>query len=199
MQNDTEPGAKSGVTIERQEHFDNADRALGLNRRVPPARYREIAFSQPVVADRPVVALPPAAEGYRPELAGKSPDEIAEILARDEATRDDRDSKNLDRLMREHPGGKSTSHSSGSSRRPKRPGPRPDRTKQSVVDAEIPAPYRPHCIAGRVSSHAAAGLKSQGTSVGEMMNELGEALYVGVAWYEIAQILRELAERRRIA
>lgn len=194
---------RHGVTIERQAHFDDPDAALNLRRRssVPKLRAGEMPENTAVATDakgRPIAVLPDTSGDCDPEIYGKSPDEIAEILERRQRAEEDHAS--TDAIMREFPGkGESLPHSSAGRRKYHRPKPAPDFTSRPIDDFEGPTKYRPHQVGGRVSTPARHGLLAAGTSVGEMLDTLGETLQVGVPWREIEWALKELAEKQRAA
>lgn len=159
-------------------------------------KYRD-AVPTASAGGRPVVVLPPATNGYRPELVDKSPDEMAQILEREDVARDEH--FDVEREMRKAPGGRVQGSHSGSSRSPKKPRPPVDHTKCSIVDIEKDAHYRPHTISGRVCTAARQGFAQQATSIGEMIDVLGETLQVGVPWTRIEYVLRGMANEQRIA
>jgi hypothetical protein len=194
---------KRGVTVDRQNYFDNADAALNLDRQ-PKLRYREVNLdseTRVAVADepqdekgRPLVALPERSTDCDAALAGRSPDEMVEILA----TRDDdRDANNIERLMQEFPGkSDGTRRSSGSSgRKHRKPRPAFDHTKGMIQDLRDVGENRPHPVAGRISTQALAGITDQASrdvNAGTMLDAIGKTLHAGVSWATIDFILGEL-------
>ena|GEM_PF-6912545 len=139
---------------------------------------------------RAIVALPDQSTDADPELVGKSPEQIIEILERRRAERDA--NPNIDKLMREAPGGRTDGGGSSGGRRRRAPAPRPDHTKQSVVEIEM-RDLRPCTVAGKVSVEANEGLYGEGNpSVGEMLETIGRALSRGVRWQQIARAVERL-------
>ncbi len=157
----------------------------------------ELGLDHAYTKGRPIVSLPPATTGYDPDLVGKSPTEMAEHLQRRE---DDRDGNNYKKLMEEVPGGKTPgSHSSSSGKRRRKQGSGGGISTQNVP-FDGTGVVRPHPMAGRVSDRAKHGIeRERHTSVGEMLNVLGETLEDGVSWAQVEYTLRELSQRKRIA
>lgn len=189
-----------GVTRDREEFFDNPDLALQLNRR-PAERYREVnldcelrrAAGDDAGQDekgRPIVALPDTATDYDPELVGKSPEEMAEILK----GRSEAEDQNTARVMQQYPGHSEgvRHHGSNSGKRKQKPRPRVDHTKAAIEDVGEVAEKRPHPVAGRVSTEALAGLQAQPVNVGNILDAIGRKLYAGVSWAKIEFMLGDL-------
>jgi hypothetical protein len=204
---------KRGVTVDRQAYFDNADAALDLDRQ-PRPRYHEISLdSEPHRGapdgepqdekGRPIVTLPDRNTDCDADLAGKSPDEIVEILER---RGDDRDGNNVERLMQEFPGKSdgTLGSSSSSGKRHRKPRPPFDHTKATVQDLRDVGENRPHPVAGRVSTQALAGIgkyASRDVNVGTMLDALGRTLHAGASWATVEFLLAELRlpeEKRRV-
>jgi hypothetical protein len=159
-----------GVTVDRQAFFDDADAALDLSRRARP-RYREVSLdSEPRRAKvdepqdekgRPIVALPDRSTDCDAELAGKSPDEIVEIL---EARTDDRDANNVERLMQQFPGQTDGARRSSSSSGKKRRKPRPpvDHTRRaSATFRTLARTARTRLPAASVRRHSRGSASTQ--------------------------------------
>ncbi len=140
---------------------------------------------------RKIVALPPSTDGYRPDLVDKSPAEMAEILAADEASRADRQSEDGERLMREVPGGPTGAHGSSSGRRRARKPGTYDRTEPII--ASEPTELRPNVISARVSMLAYRGIyRADNPSPGEMIEVLGIAIAMA-GWQAVASALQSCA------
>lgn len=191
-----------GVTLERKEFFDDADAALGIDRRTA-ARYREVNLDSEqhrasIVnaphdeKGRPIVTLPERATDCDPDLVDKSPEEMAEILA----SRSEADDSNISQIMQEYPG-KSDGfkhHSSSSGKKHRKPRPAFDHTKASIHDAaDTVAVSRPHPVCGRISTEALVGLKAQTQSAGSILDVIGKALYAGASWAKIEFVVSGLA------
>lgn len=192
------------IDVRSLDYTDDSSSALGLSHSASGRRifsrssFTEHAITRAPHKDAQLVVLPEPGNDCRADLVGKSPDEMAEILARTDADRDAR--FDTEREMQTVPGGRDPrSHSSSGGRKHSKPHPRPDFTGRPITDFEAPAKYRPHPITGRVSTEARHGLYSAGTSIGEMMNLLGETLHVGVSWTQIEYVLRELQKQQRVA
>ena len=183
-----------GLTNDRAAFFDNPDAALGL---------REVKLDSPICTategptdelGRPVIALPDQSLDTDPELYEKSPDEIVAILQRREAEADNRSDYMGDTTenLTKAPGDPQKKSSSGGSKIPKKPRP-PEagsNTRKPVTDVEPVLPRRPHLAAGRVSTEALHGLNSSTASIGEIMNQVGETLFIGVGWSEVSEKLK---------
>jgi hypothetical protein len=175
-----------------QEFFDDADTVLGLR------------AGQMDEKGRPVVTLPQR-DAYRPELEGKSPAEMAEILERDDEQREDADANNIEQIMREAPGGRTKHGGSHSGKRRKRRGGSASGLDETTIAGggiEPPA-YRPIVVSARVSLEGAIALKRAseqfGVSVGVMLDEIAAAYSAGVMWDELREVIggcaRVAAER----
>ncbi len=141
---------------------------------------------------RKIVALPPSADGYRPELVDLGPAEMAKALEADEEARADREAGSVERLMREAPGGRTHGHSSSAGRRRVRPSRAFDRSTEPIVGIES-ADTRPITVSARVSLDAYRGIYAPGNpSFGEMAEILGRALAV-CDWQTVTAALQSCA------
>lgn len=156
----------------------------------------ELGLDHSYAKGRPVIKLPEPTSGYDPELVGKSPDELAEHFAHQDA---DRDANNIEKIMKEVPGGRAPGSHSTSSGRIRRKRSSGGGISGQNVPFDGPDVYRPHVVAGRVSAEADRALRSQPTSPGEMINLLGETLHAGVSWAQLEWTLRDLRDRKRLA
>ncbi len=192
-----------GVTIERQALYDNPDAALQIPRS-QPRRLRAGEMAESVASGprdgkgRVIATLPDPQLECDAELAGKSPEEIVEILER----REDDDHTSTDRIMREYPGKSADAprSSSSSGKRHRKPSEPFDHTKGSVHDIRDVGDLRPHPVAGRISTQALAGIKhyeTDGINAGTMLDAIGRALNAGVSWARIDYMLGELRARPR--
>ena len=117
---------------------------------------------------------------------------MAKALEADEAARADRQAENVERLMREVPGGRTHGHGSGGGRRRAAPARPLDHTKQSIAAVE-PADTRPITVSARVSLEAYLGIYGDGNpSFGEMAETLGRALRA-CDWQTVAAALHSCA------
>ncbi len=163
---------------------DDSSAALGLT---------HSSTGEPIDArGRKIVALPPAADGYRPELVDLGPAEMAKALEADEEARADREAGSVERLMREAPGARTHGHGS-SGRRRRAPASRAyDRSGEPIVAIE-PADTRPITVSARVSLDAYRGIYAPGNpSFGEMAEILGRALRVA-DWSVVTVALQSCA------
>lgn len=189
------------IDVRSIEFTGDSSTALGLDHHATVRRFSRTSFAEHPITRAPakdaqLVVLPDPGNDCRADLVGKSPDEMAEIIARTEADRDE----NFDfkREMEQVPGGRAPgSHSSG--RSAKKPHPRPSLTNVPISDIEAPAKYRPHTVSGKVSTEARHALYGQAVTTGEMFDLLGETLHAGISWYQIEFILRELQAQQRVA
>ncbi len=166
---------------------DDSSAALGLD---------HSPVGEPIDArGRKIVALPPPAGGYRPDLVDLGPAEMAALIAAEEAERADRQDDDLARIMREAPGGRTPGHGSHGGRR-RAPAPSAyDRTEQPIganVAIEV-SELRPNVVSGRVSMYAYRGIYGAGNpSFGEMAEVLGLAI-AATDWQTVAVALRSCA------
>jgi hypothetical protein len=192
----------TGVTNDNQEFFDNADVALDIQKRTVTLREVHLDSHNRIAGidepqderGRPVVALPDPENGYDPELAGKTPDEIVAILkVRSEMAEAN---ASTDRLMRQYPGkSDGAPHSSSGGKSAKKPRPPFDHTKGQVREMKDVGENRPHPVAGRVSSQAFVGITryaSRDCNAGTMLDAIGKTLHAGVSWAQIDFMLGEL-------
>lgn len=135
---------------------------------------------------RLVVAMPDPTVDVDVAYTGSPDDVIASEDAR--ATRRDANA-DIDRLMREVPGGRTEGGGSGGGRNKRKPSPRPDRTKMNVTSIEM-RDQRPCAVSGRVSVEARDGIYAPGNpSPGEMLDAIGRALRRGVPWQKIGDVI----------
>lgn len=189
-------------------NLDDASSHYGLSHsyrnRPPKLRAGEMPENNVIVTDakgRRRMTLPETDGTCDPELYGKSPDEIAEIL--ESRARAEEESVNTEAIMRQYPGkpADGAPHSSSGGRSIPKPKPPPDFVNAGGRGGkEDPEKFRPWTVAGRVSSAARSALEAQkprGASVGEILELLGETLHRGVTWAQIEWTLRDLMEKRR--
>lgn len=148
---------------------------------------------------RKLVRLPDRDTNCDPDLVGKSPDQIAQILADREGARDDDANFDFEREMQKVPGGRipGSSSSGGSSKKPKPP---TDHTKGSIQDlrdVSTGAELKPMTVSGKVSTRAYNALRSQPESTGNIFDRLGIALAAGVRLDDVYAALDALTAATR--
>lgn len=167
------------------------------------ARRREFAQRTGTPIDekgRLSVALPDVSTDINPALEGKSPEQIAQILADHESHRNgcadpacSRCSQITERDLRgDH---QTTGGGSGGGRRRRKASAAGGSTgiaMAHVYEDEI-KDLRPRNVAGRVSNEAYSALYADGNpSIGEMLEVVGRALHRGLAWESIVRAIAEL-------
>lgn len=144
---------------------------------------------------RKTVTLPEERPGYDPNMVDLGPGELAEYL---EGRDDDRDGNNIEKLIREHPGGRPPgSHSGGGSKAPKKPRPGRDRVNSAIPFDGDAKTFRPHTLSVKISDGAKAGFDRYGPAKAEMITVLGETLHSGVSWAKVEWTLKDLAARAK--
>lgn len=185
-----------------QDFFDDPDAKLGLRAGEKDSKGRTIATL-------------PERDAYRPELDGKSPQEMAEILAREDQQREDADANNVEALMKEAPGGrpKRGGSRSGKRHRRKSSGGSTGGLDETTIaggtasDDGRDEAYRPIVVSGRVSIQASESIKRacerDRVSLGEMIEDLGVPFAAGASWSEVRDALHAVAaiviQRVRVA
>src|SRR5579862_3058912 len=142
------------IDVRSSAFTDDSSTAFGMGhsatsvRRFTRASFTEHAITRAPIKDAQLAVMPEPGNDCREDLVGKSPEQMAEIIARDEAASDAR--VDVAQLMQEVPGGRAPGSHSSSGRRHSKPKPPPDFTSQPIVDlnADGPREFRPHGVSG---------------------------------------------------
>lgn len=176
------PGENDYVSRGKRDDFeDDSSHALGLSHGTTDAKGRTI------------VTLPEHRPEPDPNMVGMNPDQLNDYL---EAKEDERDGNNIEKLMKEAPGGFTPgSHSSSGSAKKPKPGSQRKSQQNDLSEGNYES-YRPHTIPSKISDKALAGIRNQVVSSGIMLTLIGEMLYDGTSWAKIEFVLKGMRDRK---